>query len=49
AWNGDFYAWELIRVLGLDDAGGLLRVGLVHYNTVEEIDRLHGALMELLG
>jgi len=49
AWDGDFYAWELIRALGLDDAGGLLRVGLVHYNTVEEIDRLYDALMELVG
>ena len=48
-WDGDFYAWELIRALGLDDGGGLLRVGLVHYNTLEEVDRLHAALMELVG
>ena len=49
AWDGDFYAWELIRALGLDGAGGLLRIGLVHYNTVEEVDRLHDALLELVG
>jgi selenocysteine lyase/cysteine desulfurase len=49
AWDGDFYAWELIRALGLDDAGGLLRIGLVHYNTVEEADRLRDALLELAG
>ncbi len=48
-WDGDFYAWELIRALGLDDAGGLLRIGLVHYNTVEEADRLRDALLELTG
>jgi len=48
-WDGDFYAWELVRALGLDDAGGLLRIGLVHYNTVEEIDRLVQGLHELTG
>jgi selenocysteine lyase/cysteine desulfurase len=48
-WDGDFYAWELVRALGLDDAGGLLRIGLVHYNTLEEVDRLHDALLEIAG
>ena len=48
-WDGDFYAWELVRALGLDDAGGLLRIGIVHYNTVEEIDRLVQGLRELTG
>ena len=48
-WDGDFYAWELIRALGLDDAGGLLRVGFVHYNTLDEADRLRDALLELVG
>ena len=47
-WDGDFYAWELVRALGLDDAGGLLRIGLVHYNTIEEADRLRDALSELV-
>jgi cysteine desulfurase family protein (TIGR01976 family) len=46
-WDGDFYAWELVRALGLDDAGGLLRIGLVHYNTLEEVDRLVDALGDL--
>ena len=46
-WDGDFYAWELVRHLGLADAGGLLRIGLVHYNTLEEVDRLVEALVEL--
>jgi cysteine desulfurase family protein (TIGR01976 family) len=48
-WDGDFYAWELVRALGLGDAGGLLRIGLVHYNTLEEVDRLVAALGELAG
>ena len=49
AWDGDFYAWELIRALGLDAGGGLLRIGLVHYNTLDEADRLRDALLELVG
>ena len=48
-WDGDFYAWELVRALGLDATGGLLRIGLVHYNTLEEVDRLVAALGELAG
>lgn len=46
-WDGDFYAWELVKALGLDDEGGLLRIGLVHYNTLDEVDRLVEALLEL--
>ena len=46
-WDGDFYAWELVRALGLTDVGGLLRIGLVHYNTLSEVDRLVEALHEL--
>jgi selenocysteine lyase/cysteine desulfurase len=46
-WDGDFYAWELVRELGLTDAGGLLRIGLVHYNTLEEVDRLVDGLLEI--
>jgi selenocysteine lyase/cysteine desulfurase len=38
-WDGDFYATGLIERLGLAESGGLLRIGLVHYNTAEEVDR----------
>jgi cysteine desulfurase family protein (TIGR01976 family) len=44
AWDGDFYATGLIERLGLADSGGVLRVGLVHYNTADEVDRLVAAL-----
>ncbi|MBD2462799.1 cysteine desulfurase-like protein [Oscillatoria sp. FACHB-1407] len=37
---GDFYAKRLIESLGLVDQGGVVRVSMVHYNTVEEVDRL---------
>ena len=33
--------------MGLDEAGGLLRIGLVHYNTLDEVDRLVEALRDL--
>ena len=46
-WDGDMYAIELIRSLGLDDVGGVVRVGLMHYNTLEEVDRLVEALRDL--
>jgi len=47
AWDGDYYAVELVRRLGFEADGGMLRIGLVHYNTIEEIDRLIAALREL--
>jgi cysteine desulfurase family protein (TIGR01976 family) len=46
-WNGNFYALELAERLGVEAAGGFVRLGLVHYNTAEEIDRLVAALDEL--
>ena len=43
-WDGDFYAQALIERFGLSASGGVLRIGLSHYNTAEEVDRLLGAL-----
>ncbi len=39
AWNGNFYALGISEALGVEESGGLLRLGLVHYNTLDEIDR----------
>jgi selenocysteine lyase/cysteine desulfurase len=36
-----------MKRLGLEDGGGAVRVGFVHYNTAEEVDRLLSALAEL--
>jgi cysteine desulfurase family protein (TIGR01976 family) len=47
AWDGDFYATGLIERLGKAEAGGVLRLGLVHYNTAAEVDRLLEGLSEL--
>jgi cysteine desulfurase family protein (TIGR01976 family) len=46
-WSGNMYALELTERLGLEQRGGVLRLGLVHYNTVEEVGRLLAALDEL--
>jgi len=47
AWNGNFYALAVTERLGLEEHGGLLRVGLVHYNTAEEVDLLLGVLADM--
>jgi cysteine desulfurase family protein (TIGR01976 family) len=48
-WDGDFYAQALIERLGLFESGGVLRLGIVHYNTPAEIDRLLEALEGIAG
>jgi len=45
-WDGNFYALNLTERLGVEKSGGVLRVGLVHYNTTQEVDRLLAALKE---
>jgi cysteine desulfurase family protein (TIGR01976 family) len=45
-WDGNYYALNLTQRLGVEASGGLLRIGLVHYNTTEEVDRLLAALQE---
>jgi cysteine desulfurase family protein (TIGR01976 family) len=46
-WEGDYYAVEVMKRLGLGNAGGAVRAGFVHYNTAAEVDRLLAALEEL--
>jgi len=46
-WDGHYYALNLTERLGVEASGGMVRIGLVHYNTVAEIDRLHDALSRL--
>jgi cysteine desulfurase family protein (TIGR01976 family) len=48
-WDGNFYALNLSERLGVEPHGGVLRVGLVHYNTAEEVDRLLAALHEFIA
>jgi cysteine desulfurase family protein (TIGR01976 family) len=46
-WDGNYYALNLTERLGVESSGGMLRIGLVHYSTEEEVERLLAALREL--
>jgi cysteine desulfurase family protein (TIGR01976 family) len=46
-WDGDYYAPEVMKRLGLKD--GAVRIGIVHYNTADEVDRLLAELRKLAG
>jgi len=48
-WDGNFYALNLTERLGVEKLGGVLRVGLVHYNTIDEVVRLLAALHEFVS
>jgi cysteine desulfurase family protein (TIGR01976 family) len=47
-WDGDNYAYELMRRFGLQDSGGAVRASLVLYNTPADVDRLLEAVAELV-
>ncbi len=46
-WHGDYYAPSVMDRLGVAAEGGLVRIGFVHYNTAEEVDRVVAALAAL--
>ncbi|MGQ9839457.1 MAG: cysteine desulfurase-like protein [Anaerolineae bacterium] len=46
-WAGNFYAVAVTEALGLEESGGVVRAGLVHYNTAEEVDYCLACLREL--
>ncbi len=48
-WDGNYYALEPMRALGIDDSGGAVRAGFLHYTTEEEVDRLLEALADLVS
>ena len=45
-WDGNYYALNLTERLGVESQGGMLRIGMVHYNTAEEVERVLAALRE---
>jgi cysteine desulfurase family protein (TIGR01976 family) len=45
---GDFYAPRVLKALGIDPEDGAVRCSMVHYNTVDEVDRLVAALDAIL-
>lgn len=46
-WNGNYYAVETMRALGHDHDGGMIRIGIAHYNTAQEIDQTLNLLQDL--
>ena len=46
-WDGNYYAINVTERLGLEDNGGMVRVGAAHYNTLEEVERLRAVLMKI--
>ncbi len=48
-WDGNYYAINLTERLGVEGKGGMVRIGLVHYNTADEVDRLLAALRQYPG
>ena len=46
-WDGNYYAVLVTEALGLEESGGMVRVGPVHYNTLEEIQRFGEVLVEI--
>ena len=48
-WDGNYYALNVTERLDVEKSGGFLRIGLVHYNTMEEVERLLAALDEIVS
>ena len=46
-WDGNYYALNISERLGVEESGGMVRVGAVHYNTLEEVERLREALLSI--
>ena len=46
-WDGNYYALNVTERLGVEDSGGMVRIGPVHYNTVEEVERFGEALRKI--
>ncbi|KAA0252186.1 MAG: aminotransferase class V-fold PLP-dependent enzyme, partial [Chloroflexi bacterium] len=48
-WDGNYYAINVTERLGLEDKGGMVRVGAVHYNTLDEVAKLGEALKRIVS
>jgi cysteine desulfurase family protein (TIGR01976 family) len=46
-WDGNYYAISVTERLGVEQSGGMVRVGIVHYNTIEEVTRFLNVLERL--
>jgi cysteine desulfurase family protein (TIGR01976 family) len=48
-WDGNYYALNVSERLGVEESGGMVRVGAAHYNTFDEVERLKESLMRIVG
>jgi selenocysteine lyase/cysteine desulfurase len=48
-WDGNYYALNITERLGVEESGGMVRVGAAHYNTLDEVERLKEALIKIAG
>src|SRR5581483_7041858 len=48
-WDGNYYALNLTELLDVEKDGGFLRIGLAHYNTMEEVERLLQAMHQIVS
>lgn len=46
-WDGNYYAINVTERLGLEQSGGMVRVGAAHYNTLDEVAKLKDALLAI--
>ena len=46
-WDGNYYALAVTERLGIEESGGMVRIGGAHYNTMDEIFRLGEVLEEI--
>jgi cysteine desulfurase family protein (TIGR01976 family) len=46
-WDGNYYALNVSERLGVEESGGMVRVGAAHYNTLEEVEQLKEALSKI--
>ncbi len=46
-WDGNYYALAVTERLGVEESGGMVRVGIAHYNTAAEVDRLLAVVHDL--
>jgi cysteine desulfurase family protein (TIGR01976 family) len=46
-WDGNYYALNVTERLGVEESGGMVRIGPVHYNTLDELERFGEALRKI--
>ena len=45
--NDNFYAWRCLKALGIDTDDGVIRASMVHYNDIDDVKKLIGALKKI--